>query len=318
MGDLLQKLLNEVVVTPYDSEITSRLAKICDAMADEVKVESIDRYIASFVYNKPNGEIKQEVEEKYAEMYPEEDPLVLPPLFSIVLSQYITLEAITNKLEGMNQATASLILMNYMLCRKGTLTRLILPNHIAEMYGKLDAYIEEQDTINYGKEQKHLGDILSTPDYLIKHYNDTEVQREVREMAKMSTLYKRQAIAAKYQQENRKNIFVKVYEYLKEVIKDSQWLFMKNDVKQILLEVVSEEEQKKQATIESIIGELIKAEVTLPYDNPEESSLLLKYIIKKEPIPDEIRIKRLTSMEFGVYVYYELLLEYIIGEYYGS
>ena len=143
MGDLLQRLLNEVVVTPYDPEITSRLAKICGAMADEVMVESIDRYIASFVYNKPDLEIKREVEEKYSEMYPEEESLALPPLFTIVLSQYITLEAITTKMEGMNQATASLILMNYMLYRKGTLTRLILPNHIAEMYGKLDAYIEE-------------------------------------------------------------------------------------------------------------------------------------------------------------------------------
>ena len=69
MGDLLQRLLNEVVVTPYDPEITSRLAKICGAMADEVMVESIDRYIASFVYNKPDLEIKREVEEKYSEMY---------------------------------------------------------------------------------------------------------------------------------------------------------------------------------------------------------------------------------------------------------
>ena len=314
----MQRLLNEVVVTPYDPEITNRLAKICDAMVDEVMVENIDRYIASFVYNKPDGEIKQEVEEKYSEMYPEEDPLVLPPLFTIVLSQYITLEAINTKLEGMNQATASLILMNYMLYRKGTLTRLILPNHIAEMYGKLDAYIEEQDTINCGKEQNHLGDILSNPDYLIKHYNDADVQREVREMAKMSILFKQQAIAAKYQQENQKNIFVKVYEYLKDIIKESQWLFMRNDVKHILLEVVSEEEQKKQTTIEGVVGELIKAEVTLPYETPEASSLLLKYIIKEEPIPVEIKSKRLTVMEFGVYVYYELLLEHIIGEYYGN
>ena len=82
--------------------------------------------------------------------------------------------------------------------------------------------------------------------------------------------------------------------------------------------MVSEEEQKKQATIEGILGELIKADVTLPGEIPEASSLLLKYIIKEEPIPVEIKSKRLTVMEFGVYVYYELLLEHIIGKYYGS
>lgn len=318
MGDLLQRLLNEVVVTPYDPNITSRLAAVCDVLAEEVTVDNIDSYIASFVYNKPDREFKKNVEEKYAESYPEEDALLLPPLFAIVLSQYITIVAITNKLSGRDQATASLILMNYMFYRKGSLIRLILPNHIAEMYYKLDNYIASEDTIDVSGEQEHLEGILSTPEYLSEHYDDADVRKEVREMAKMAILYKRQAIIDKYKQEHKKNAYVRVYQYLSEVIKQSKWFFLKNDVKQLLSEVVSETEQKKQATIEGIVGELVKAKVALPYDNLEESSLLLNYIAGAEPIPEEIKIKRLTVMEFGVYVYYELLLEHIIGEYYGS
>lgn len=318
MGDLLQRLLNEVVVTPYDPDITSRLTIVCDTMADDVTVDNIDRYIVSFVFNKPDWEVKKEVEEKYAEMYADEEALVLPPLFAIVLSQYITIVAISTKLEGMDQATASLILMNYMLYRKGTLTRLILPGHIAEMYDKLDHYIQSQDKIDASGDQQHLKELLAQPNYLAEHYDDEEVKREVREIAKMAVLYKRQFIISEYKTKNRTNTFVKVYEYLSDVVEESKWLFMENDVKQILQEIVSEEEQKKQATIEGIVNELIKAKVSLPYERIEESSLLLRYVNRDEAIPDEIKSKRLTVMEFGVYVYYELLLEHIIDEYYGS
>lgn len=317
MGDMLQRMLNEVVVTPYDAKITSQLATVCDAMAEEVSVYNIDRYIQSFVFNKPDWELKKEVEEKYAEMFPEEEKLILPPLFAIVLAQNMTFDAVTNKMVGQDRAVASLILMNYMLYRKGSLTRLILPNHIAEMFFKLDDFISEKDTIGKGDELKCIGNILSTPDYLIEHYNQDEVRKEVREMAKMATLYKRQAIIEKYRKQRTKSLYVKVYEYLSEVIEQTNWLFMKNDVKQLLTEIISEEEQKKQATIEGIVNELMKVGVKLPYETLEESSLLLKYI-KKDPIPVELKNKRLTVMEFGVYVYYEILLEHIIGEYYGS
>lgn len=317
MGDMLQRMLNEVVVTPYDAKITSQLATVCDAMAEEVSVYNIDRYIQSFVFNKPDWELKKEVEEKYAEMFPEEEKLILPPLFAIVLAQNMTFDAVTNKMVGQDRAVASLILMNYMLYRKGSLTRLILPNHIAEMFFKLDDFISEKDTIGKGDELKSIGNILSTPDYLIEHYNQDEVRKEVREMAKMATLYKRQAIIEKYRKQRTKSLYVKVYEYLSEVIEQTNWLFMKNDVKQLLTEIISEEEQKKQATIEGIVNELMKVGVKLPYETLEESSLLLKYI-KKGPISVELKNKRLTVMEFGVYVYYEILLEHIIGEYYGS
>lgn len=318
MGDLLQKMLNEVVVTPYDAEITSRLAAVCDATAEEVTIDNIDRYIQSFVYNKPNWEIKKEIEEKYAELYPSEGEIVLPPLFAIVLAQYISIVAINNKMEGQDKAVASLILMNYMLYRKGSLSRLILPNHIADMFFKLDDYISEEDIIGEGDELKCIGEIMSDPDYLSEHYSEEDVRKEVREMAKLATLYKRRAIIDKYQKMRTKNFYVKVYEYLLEVIKQSNWLFMKNDVKQLLAEIINEEEQKKQATIEGIVNELLKADVKLPYDNLEESSLLLNYIKGKEPIPAELKSKRLMVMEFGVYLYYELLLEHIIDEYYGS
>ncbi len=318
MGDLLQRLLNEVVVTPYDPNITSRLAAVCETMADDVAVENINRYIVSFVFNKPDWEVKKEVEEKYAELYPDEEALVLPPLFAIVLSQYISIVAITSKLSGMDQATSSLILMNYMLYRKGSLTRLILPGYITDMYYKLNGYIDSLDNIDTSGELHHIEELLAQPNYLVEHYNDEEVKREVREIAKMAVMYKRQLIISECNSKHQSNSFVKVYEYLCDIVEQSKWLFLKNDIKQLLQVIVSEEEQKKQATIEGIVNELVKASVSLPYEKLEESSLLLRYVKGDETIPDEIKSKRLTVMEFGVYVYYELLLEYIIDKYYGS
>ena len=54
------------------------------------------------------------------------------------------------------------------------------------------------------------------------------------------------------------------------------------------------------------------------FEEAEGASLLLRYVSKLEQVPLELKTRRLTVTEFGVYLYYEVLLEYIIGEYYGS
>lgn len=317
MSELLQNLLNGVVVTPYDATITERLTEVCDNFAEKVTVETIDRYVQAFVYNRPDMDFKQKVEEKYAELYPEEDAVVLPPLFTIVLSQYISLKAITQIMTGRNQATASLKLMNYMLYRKGSLTRLILPNNIKPMFWKMDAYISQQDNIAVDGGYKYLGNILSDPAFLDGHYQEEEVKKEVRKMAKMTELYNRQRIVELHASKKADNPFVRVYNLILDLFEHNKWLFLKHDIVTTLNVVLSDEEKKKSSSIENIVNELVAAEVEV-FEEAEEASLLLRYVSKEEQVPMELKTRRLTVMEFGVYLYYEVLLEYIIGEYYGS
>lgn len=316
MTELLQKMLNEVVITPFDPAITERLATICDAMADEVTVKDIDRYIVPFVTNVPDMSFKNEVEEKYASEYPEGEPLVLPPLFAIVLAQYIVVKVIREKLEGRDQATASLILMNYMLYRKGSLTRLMLPEHIRQMYYKMDAYINTQDTIAEAGSFEHLAGLLADANYLDEHHNEDDVKAEVRRMAKQTQLYRQQGIVGLFMSKTDLPSYVRVYLFVKELLKQTDWKFLKTDVVALLKEVLSEEEQKKSATVENIVNELRRAGAKPPYEQIEESSLILRYVNGKN-VPTEIATRRLTVMDFGMYVYYEILLEHIISEYYG-
>lgn len=318
MEELLQKLLNEVVVTPFDEDVSGRLTAVGDSFVEDVAVQTIDRYVRAFVMNRPDMELKEEIEKKYEEMYPEEEPIEIPPLFTIVISQYIVIKAITEKIDGQDQAVTSLIVMNYMLYRKGSLTRLILPNHVKELYYKLDEYIEQEDDIAENRAYKYIGDILANKAFLDENYQDEDVKREVREMAKMAYLYQKKEIVEKYKKDAVGSLYVKVYNYLNDILTQTKWYYVNNDVVKLLKEVLSEEERKKAATIESVVNELDKENVHLPNETLEESSLLLRYVQKVEPIPNEIRQRRLTVMEFGVYVYYELLLERIIGTYYGE
>ena len=314
---MLQKLLNEVLITPFDAIITERLASICDAMADEVTVKDIDRYIVPFVTNVPEMAFKNEVEEKYASDYPDEEPLVLPPLFAIVLAQYIVIEVISEKLEERDQATASLILMNYMLYRKGSLIRLMLPEYIRQMYFKIDAYVDNQDTIVENGSFEHLAGLLADANYLEKHCDEDDMKAEVRRMAKQTHLYRLQGIVEQYTFRKDLQPYLRVYLFVQELMKQTAWKFLKTDVVQMLKEILTEDEQKKSLTVDNIINELRRVGAKVPYGQIEGSSLLLRYI-NGENVPTEIATRRLTVMEFGVYVYYEILLEYIISEYYGS
>lgn len=313
---MLQKMLNEVVITPFDATITERLASICDAMADEVTVKDIDRYIVPFVTNVPEMAFKNEVEEKYASDYPDEEPLVLPPLFAIVLAQYIVIKVISEKLEERDQATASLILMNYMLYRKGSLIRLMLPEYIRQMYFKMDAYVDNQDTIEESGMFKHLSGLLADANYLDEHHDEDDVKAEVRRMAKQTQIYRQRGVVGLYMFRGNLQPYVRSYQFVKELLKQTDWKFLKTDIVALLKEVLTEEEQKKSATVDNIVSELRRAEVRVPFEQIEDSSLLLRYI-NGESVPTEIAARRLTAMEFGVYVYYEILLEHIISEYYG-
>ena len=314
---MLQKLLNEVLIPPFDAIITERLASICDAMADEVTVKDIDRYIVPFVTNVPEMAFKNEVEEKYASDYPDEEPLVLPPLFAIVLAQYIVIEVISEKLEERDQATASLILMNYMLYRKGSLIRLMLPEYIRQMYFKMDAYVDNQDTIVENGSFEHLAGLLADANYLEKHCDEDDMKAEVRRMAKQTHLYRLQGIVEQYTFRKDLQPYLRVYLFVQELMKQTAWKFLKTDVVQMLKEILTEDEQKKSLTVDNIINELRRVGAKVPYGQIEGSSLLLRYI-NGENVPTEIATRGLTVMEFGVYVYYEILLEYIISEYYGS
>ncbi len=319
MGNLLKELLSEVVVTPYDPKIIERLTEICNDIAEATAVDDIEGYIESFVYNKPDMNFKHCVEDYYAEKYPEEEVIDLPPIFAIVLAQFIAIVCITQYMEGRDQATASLILMNHLLFRKGSLTRLILPNHIKDMLSKIDVYIANQDNIVVDRECGKMKELLSDPDYLDTHYQDADIKAEVRKMAKASYLYQQQLIVGKYKGVSDKKPYEKTYNFLFELLKHTPWKFTNNDVVALLRQVMTEEEQKKTATIESIVKELVEADAELPYDTLEKSSLLLNYVQSGEKeVPQELKNRRLTVMEFGIYIYYELLLEYIIIEYYGS
>ena len=319
MENLLQELLNEVVVTPYDPKIIERLTEICNNIAEETTVDDIDGYVKAFVYNKPDMDFKQLVEENYAEKYPEEETIDLPPIFSIVLAQYIAFASITQYMDGRNQATASLILMNHLLFRKGSLSRLILPNHIKEMLSKIDVFILNQDKIVVNGEFKIMKELLSEPNYLDEHYQEADVKAEVRKMAKTTYLYQQQLIVGKYKGRTEKKPYEKTYNFVLELLKNTPWKFSNNDVVALLRQVLTEEGQKKTATIDSIVKELVEAGVELPYDTLEQSSLLLNYVQSGgNNVSQELKNRRLTVMEFGIYIYYELLLEYIIYEYYGS
>lgn len=312
---MLRRMLSEVVVTPYDTEKSDRLSELCDSLADEVTLDTIDRYIKTFVLGKPDKELKKTIEAKYAEKYPEEE-ISLPPLFTIVFSQYIVKKAIENNDEELDAAVMSLKVMNHMLYRKGSLTRLILPNHIKEMYFKMDEYIAEADDIEPIEAYAHDKDLMENSEYLDGHYNEEGVKKEIRCMAKEAYLYRRGKVIERCRAITTEFPFVKVYISLYEAMKIQGWLFLNNDVNGIIKGIVSEDLLKKAYTVEKIVGELKKEHVEMIDRAPDQSSLLLRYV-KGEEIPRELKQKRLSVQEFGIYVYYELLLENIISEYYG-
>ena len=311
-------MMNEVVVTPYSTDITSRLASICDEFAKNLSIYDLDSLLKSFVCNHLDMDFKGEIEKKYDEMYPNEASIVLPPIFIIVFSQYIVYKAITDYFNNQDKATASLMLMNYMLCRKGSLRKLILPKFIKGMYYEIDKYIDLLNDFEEDGDYKHLKGLLKDKNYLNKHIQDSDFSDEIRRMAITTYRFHQQKLINEHRSLDEQHSYVKVYNFIYILLTQTHWKYTKNDIVSLLSNVLSKEVQKKTATIDSIVTELKKAQVQLPFSVFEDSSLLLRFVSGEEMVPEDLKTKRLTLMEFGVYVYYELLLEFIIDEYYGD
>ena len=311
----LKELLNDAVVTPYDEYVAQQLAEVCDEIASELGINDINRHIKCFVYGKPNNELKEEIEQKYIEKYPKEDGFAMPPLFTIILAQYIVIEAFEKHLKGRDKAVCSLKLMNMMLLRKGSLSQLLLPEYISEMYNKLDDYIAQADKIPVNTEFKHLWEIMSDPTYLTNHIAEVELQNEIRMMAKVTYLHRQDMLVKNFSVQKYVSPFERMYYVLYEVIEHAEWLFPKYDVVKMIRNIAQEDE-KKQQPIESIVKDLRNVGEKLPLDELDDSSILLKSIAG-EDLAEELRQRRLNVVEFGVYIYYELMLEQILKRYYG-
>lgn len=312
----LQDLLKGVVVTPFDEEITNRLTEVCNIFAKELTVKTIDSYIIQFIYNKPDKDFKKKVEAKYSELYPDEESILLPPLFAIVLSQYIVMIAFESYLKDRDLATCSLILMNYMLIRKGSLVRLILPFDIKKMFFKLEAFIDKVDDIELARNYYYARKILENKEYILNHISEDGLKEEVRGMVKEMYLFRRYQTIQKIRNLSNKHPYSKVYKGLAELFDNTNWLFVKNNAVEYIKKLISVDILKKTSTIDNIVSELRGDEVTLPYEKYEASSIILGFV-SSGIIPSDLKNRRLTVLEFGIYVYYELMLEHIINEYYA-
>lgn len=303
----LKQAIDKHLFISLDDELVEQLFEVVNSMVTDIDAVSASDYICSFMLNNVSQSFKDEFQAKYEEMY--SDEVRLPAIISRILEMYVVLLALqSDETEEIEKTQISLMVRNYAVLRKGDWNRLLCPNWIMEMYSYYDTYAADKvkSSINY---TQLLDAVVPS-----ENWDDTgldisqqTIYEQIRSLC-MAGYFER--ISGFIKTSGFKKLtspFAQVYVLVCKMVKEWNWKYLSSSPVKKLVEVLGENCKKKKMLsniVTDVLGEVQKDQLCVP---DKESSVLLTRVYKNKPIV--IDSKMFTALEFGVYIYYELLLE---------
>ena len=202
----------------------------------------------------------------------------------------------------------SLIVRNYAVLRKGDWNRLLCQNWIMEMYSYYETYAADmvKSSINYSQ----LLDAVVPSE----NWNDTglditqqAVYDQIRSLCMAGYYGRISGYIKTWAFKKLTSPFAQVYVLVCKMVKEWNWKYLSLSPVKKLVEVLGENCKRKKMLsniVTEVLDEVQKEQLCAP---DEESSVLLTRVYNNRPIAIDSRM--FTALEFGVYIYYEMLLE---------
>ena len=303
----LKQAIDKHLFISLDDELITQLHEVANSMVADLDAVSVSDYVCSFMQNNVSQSFTEAFRVKYKEMYGEE--VKLPAIVSVILETYVILLALqSDETEEMEKMHFSLIVRNYAVLRKGDWNRLLCQNWIMEMYSYYETYAADmvKSSINYSQ----LLDAVVPSE----NWNDTglditqqAVYDQIRSLC-MAGYYGRVSGYIKTSAfKNFTSPFAQVYVLVCKMVKEWNWKYLSLSPVKKLVEALGENYKRKKMLsniVTEVLDEVQKDQLCVPN---EESSMLLARVCNNRPIA--IDNKMFTALEFGVYIYYEMLLE---------
>lgn len=303
----LKQAIDKHLFISLDDELITQLHEVANSMVADLDAVSVSDYVCSFMQNNVSQSFTDAFGEKYEEMYG--DGVKLPAIVSRILEMYVVLLVLqSDETEEDTKTQISLIVRNYALLRKGDWNVLLCQNWIMEMYSYYETYAADmvKSSINY---TQLLDAVVPS-----ENWNDTglditqqAVYDQIRSLC-MEGYYGRVSGYIKTSAfKNLTSPFAQVYELVCKMVKEWNWKYLSLSPVKKLVEVLGENYKRKKMLsniVTDVLDEVQRDQLCIPN---EESSVLLARVYNNTPIA--IDNKMFTALEFGVYIYYEMLLE---------
>lgn len=185
------------------------------------------------------------------------------------------------------------------------------PEVMIDFYDIWSEYLQsERPEVDMSASMQTASDVLTEADFFQTHSIDDEKNKIIRQWAfdsmatTMTTMF--EAKRGEYEQENSliKRMTTATIDWIMNLPKMS---IDTNGIKNIIT-LFDEDELKQQYPVSQLMDVLSEYEIPLSEDDVLESSILIKALSNDE-LSEEIGMIKLSLLEYGIYLYYELVAE---------
>ncbi len=310
MKQKLEQILRGSLVIPLTAEQSDGLDKACHEYVEGMDYLLADRLINVFVCDKVDQDLEKEVLDVIVEKLP--DVGLVPSIIYKACCMYIVWLAVnSDEMDDETKAGISLMVKNAMLFNKGRRKKVPAPEVMIDFYDIWNEYLQsERPEVDMSASMQTASEVLTEEDFFQTHSIDDVKNRIIRQWAfdsiatTMSTMF--EAKRGEYEQERclMKRMTTAIIDWIMNLPKMS---IDTNGIKNIIT-LFEEDELKQQYPMSQIMDVLSEYEIPLSEDDVLDSSILIKALSNDE-LSEKIGKIKLSLLEYGIYLYYELVAE---------
>lgn len=299
-------ILDGAVAIPYDNELLTQLVTICRSYKENDLFVKIDECSLSFI----TGVVSEDFSDYVANTLKDNDSelTTLPTNVIARLSLFSVYLTVLEESDDLKQHLYATMFMNAMILAKGRWNELSNEVVIREIYKfHITNYLSEHDTT---------GEVLSTSIISIiakfrtgndeNKLNKLQI-KDLQTIAKDAAYYRCDELLKNQELLNISNPFVRVYSIITRLVDSYQYLYYNYDAEAYIIQSANGEKKNK------MLSNILKDIEPLSRDINTGTSVLLRLINKEQVKNSDFLLQRkLNVIEFGLYLYYELLTEQMI------
>lgn len=303
----LRSLINRHLFVPISEEMAGRFLVVVSSQVPEMTAETVTKYAKAVFKNQVDWTFKNAIQTKYEEHYGES--LTMPNIVYLILEGYTLRHTIQSDSVDVNaKAKFSLIVRNCAVIKKGDWDGIVCSKWLIEIYDYYGEYSKKK-VVNNVAYHNLLKAVTPKAQWSDTGLQITEkgVYDQIRSLCASGVRGELDWYIRSSEFKNIDSPFEKAYLLAKKMVKEWNWKYISESPVD-KLRVALGDGAKKRKQLGKIVADattgVVKEQLVKPV---EGSSLLLARIYEgKNTMLDE---RMFSALEFGVYLYYELLLE---------
>lgn len=305
-GNELKRVIDTQLFVPIDSDAANQLHDVSVQMADELDIETAEYLALGFLKDFVIFDFKQSFRKKYLELYGQIPNI--PTVVYIILELYvIRLVILSEVVDNSVKMQISLAVRNAAILKRGKWQGVMCQEWLAEIFAYVNNH--KQQPILTKPYNELIDAVMSSNswDESELDISQKDIYSQLRSLCVAGMRGKVNSYVRGAEFRSLSSPFVQTYMIVKKMINDWQWKYVERSPVNKLTDILGKD-AKKRKNLGNITNDIRTGLPAIQMIKPKmKSSILLKRIYDGNL--SEIDGMMFSSLEFGVYLYYELLLE---------